>query len=65
MKKMRIILHKDGTQKIEVMGAAGADCLEFTRELEQRLGAQHGERVLKPEFDEAEREVERDREVER
>jgi len=64
MRKMKIILHKDGTQKIEVLGAEGADCLEFTRVLEQRLGAQIGERELKPEYFETEREAEREREKE-
>lgn len=64
MKKMKITIRKDGTQKIEVLDASGDDCLEFTRQLEQRLGEQDGERVLKPEYYEAEQEVERDREVE-
>jgi len=65
MKKIKITLHKDGTQKIEVLGASGDSCLEFTREFEKRLGAQAGERVLKPEYHEEEQETERDREVER
>lgn len=65
MKKIKITLHKDGTQKIEVIGAVGENCLEFTRDLEQRLGIQEEERVLKPEFQQTEPEVEKDREVER
>ena len=65
MKKIKITLHKDGTQKIEVLGAVGTECLEFTRELEQRLGAPIGERVLKPEYAETESEVQRDYEVDR
>ena len=65
MKKIKIILHKDGTQKIEVLGATGESCLEFTRPLEERLGVQVGERGLKEEYHESEQEVERDREVER
>jgi len=65
MKKMKITLHRDGTQKIEVLGAVGPDCLEFTREMERRLGVPLGERVLKPEYHESEAEVERDYEVER
>jgi hypothetical protein len=65
MRKMKITMHKDGTNTIEVLDAVGPDCLEFTRELEQRLGAPLGERVLKPEYHETESEVERDREVER
>jgi len=65
MKKMKITLHKDGTQKIEVLGAVGSECLEFTQELEKRLGVPVGERVLKPEYEETEPEVQRDYEVDR
>jgi len=65
MKKIKITLHKDGTQKVEVLGAVGEECLAFTAELEKRLGTSVGERVLKPEFHESEAERERDREVER
>ena len=50
MRKIRIVLKKDGTQDIEVLGARGADCVEFTRELEERLGGIEGERKLKPEY---------------
>jgi hypothetical protein len=64
VKKMKITLHKDGTQKIEVLGAVGDECLAFTQEIERRLGRQEGERELKPEFEAAEREVERDYEAE-
>ena len=52
MRKIRIVLKKDGTQEIEVRGARGADCVEFTRELEERLGVPEGERRRKPEYDE-------------
>ncbi len=65
MRKIKITLHKDGTQKIEVLGAVGDECLAFTAELEKRLGTPIGERELKPEFHETELERERDREVER
>ena len=65
MKKIRITLHKDGTQKVEVLGAVGEDCVTFTAELEKRLGTQAGERVLKPEYHETEEEAEIEREVER
>lgn len=65
MKKMKITLHKDGTQKIEVLGAVGPECVQFTRELEARLGKPLGERQLKPEYDETQTETQRDREVER
>jgi hypothetical protein len=63
MKKMKITLRKDGTQKIEVLGASGDSCLEFTREMERRLGSQTGQRELKPEFAEDEHEAEREREA--
>ena len=52
MRKIRIVLKKDGTQEIEVHGARGADCVELTRELEERLGVPEGERRRKPEYDE-------------
>ena len=64
MKKIQITLHKDGTQKLEVLGAVGAECLEFTAQLEKRLGAPLGERVLKPEHELTEQEVEQQRERE-
>ena len=38
MKKIKITLFKDGTEKLEVLGASGDDCLKFTKELEERLG---------------------------
>lgn len=65
MSQIKITLHKDGTQKVEVIGATGANCLELTRQLEKRLGLQVGERELKPEFEQTERQTEQDREVER
>ncbi|MFB3788412.1 MAG: DUF2997 domain-containing protein [bacterium] len=64
MKKIKITLHKDGTQKIEVLGGTGETCMEFTRELEQRLGKPIGERILKPEYHETITETEKDFEVE-
>jgi hypothetical protein len=64
MRKMKITLHKDGTQKVEVLGAVGQECVEFTRELEQRLGMQLDERELKPEYHETEQETQHDREYE-
>ena len=51
MKKMKITLRKDGTQKIEVLEAVGTECVEFTRAFERRLGTQVGERVHKPEYE--------------
>jgi len=65
MKKIKITLHKDGTQKVEVLGAVGEECVQFTKELERRLGTPLGERELKPEYHETESEVERQREVDR
>lgn len=66
MRKIKITLHKDGTQKVEVLGATGPECIQFTSELEQRLGRPIGERTLKPEYEETELDIEteRDREVE-
>ncbi|HPY78040.1 MAG TPA: DUF2997 domain-containing protein [Anaerohalosphaeraceae bacterium] len=64
MKKIKITLHKDGTQKIEVLGAVGESCLELTRALEQRMGTSIGQRELKPEYHQTETEQERDHEVE-
>ena len=64
MKKVKITIHKDGTQKIEVFGAVGDECEKLTRELERRLGTQAGERVLKPEYHETEQESESERERE-
>ncbi len=57
MKKMKITLRKDGTQKIEVLNAVGDECVAFTRELEARLGVPAGERELKAEYHESEAEV--------
>ena len=65
MKKIKITLHKDGTQKIEVLGAVGESCLELTRQLEQRLGKPAGQRELKPEYHQTQNEQERNYEVER
>ena len=64
MNKIKITLHRDGTQKVEVLEAAGPECVELTRELEQRLGTQLGERALKPEYRETEQEIEHDCEYE-
>jgi hypothetical protein len=65
MKKMKITIHKDGTQKVEVLGAVGEGCVQFTQELEKRLGTPLGPRELKPEYHETETESERDHEVDR
>jgi hypothetical protein len=65
MKKMLITIGKDGTHRIEVLGATGDECLQFTAEMERRMGAQVGERELKPEYEmEGELETEADYEVE-
>lgn len=64
MKQIKITLHKDGTQKVEVLGAVGAECVELTEQLERRLGVQEGQRELKPEYHETETETETDREYE-
>ena len=62
MKKIKVTLHKDGTQKVEVLGAVGEECVELTRALEQRLGDPVEERMLKPEYELTEAEVEPERE---
>jgi hypothetical protein len=64
MKKIKITLHKDGTQKVEVLGTVGEECVEFTKALEHRLGDPVGERTLKPEYEQTEPEVEPERERE-
>ena len=65
MKKIKITLHKDGTQEVEVLGAKGQECVVFTQELEKRLGAV-SERQFKDEYyeTETEGEIETQREVE-
>jgi hypothetical protein len=66
MKQIKITIHPDGTQTVEVLGAVGDSCLEITRALEARLGQPVGERVLKPEFEqEKEVETEQEREADR
>lgn len=65
MKKIKITLHKDGTQKVEVLGAVGEECVPFTQQLERRLGIPLGPRELKPEFHQTETETERQHEVDR
>ena len=64
MKKIKITIKKDGTQKVEVLGAVGDQCVEFTKELEKRLGTKVGDRVLKDEYHQQERETEPEREYE-
>jgi len=50
MKKMRIRIARDGRTQIRVEGGKGADCLDFTRAMEQALGVvEH--RELTPEYD--------------
>jgi len=65
MKKMKITIHKDGTQQSEVLGAVRESCVEFTQAFERRLGVPVGARELKPEFEMTETEVEQDYEVDR
>lgn len=50
MRKIRVTLLPDGTQRIEVLGATGDECVAFTRSLERRLGHVVGERTMKPEY---------------
>jgi len=64
MKKIKITIHKDGTQKVEALGVVGDSCVELTRSFEERLGEVEGERVCKPEYEMTEQEHEPDREYE-
>jgi len=64
MKKIRITIRKDGTQKVEALGVVGESCVELTRSFEERLGEVEGERVLKPEYEAAEPEQEQQQEYE-
>lgn len=50
MKKIQVTIRRDGTQRIEVMGAGGDECIAFTEELEKRLGEAASPRELKPEY---------------
>ena len=61
MRTIRITLSKDGTTRLEVLGDSGEHCLEFTRELEQRLGTIVGERQYKSEFKDPEHNPEPER----
>ncbi len=62
MKKMKVTIRKDGTQSVEVIGAVGDSCVDFTKEMETRLGVVT-DRELKAEYhatetvEEAEREL--------
>lgn len=63
VKKIRITISRDGTQRVEVEDAIGDECVRFTRDLERRLGHAVGERTLKPEYhDEPPREAEAEEE---
>ena len=53
MKKIRIKITRTGEQTLEVTGAHGDECLEFSRILEQRLGVPGAPRELKPEYHES------------
>ena len=39
MKKMKIRIGRDGKTTVQVEGAVGGECLEFTRAFEQALGS--------------------------
>ena len=64
MAQIKMIIGKDGTTRMEVIGADGGTCLEKTRSFEEALGTQVGERVLKPEFHETVHATETEFEVE-
>lgn len=63
MKKIKFTIGTDGKTKLEVIGAVGDSCLEFTEVFETRLGVPDGERILKDECFETETETEQDYEV--
>lgn len=64
MRKIKVTIHKDGTQHVEVLNGNGESCLDLTRALENRLGKPEGERVYKQEYHETEQVVETDHEIE-
>ena len=64
MKKIKITIRKDGTQKVEAVDVVGDGCVELTRSFEERLGEVEGERVYKPEYEMTEQEREQERECE-
>ena len=64
MKKVKITIRKDGTQKVEAVDVCGDSCVELTKSFEQRLGEVEGERVYKPEYEMTEEEHEQNREYE-
>ena len=64
MKKIKITIRKDGTQKVEAVDVVGDSCVELTQSFEKRLGKVEGERVYKPEHEMPEQEDEHDREYE-
>lgn len=65
MKKIKVVVHKDGSKTVETSGYVGPECLKATAEFEQRLGRPDGEPELKPEYHAEEaREREAQREVE-
>lgn len=64
-RKIKITIHKDGTQKVEAIDTLGEECVELTRAFEERLGDVEGERVFKPEYTMTEQELEQERDRER
>ena len=53
---IEILIHPDGTLKIEAVGFTGADCDQATRFLEQALGLT-AEKQRKPEYHRAARTI--------
>ncbi len=51
MQKIKVTLHQDGSQTIEVIGDDGQNCLDLTKALEDRLGTPQSQRQMKPEFE--------------
>jgi len=47
---IEMIVGRDGATEISVNGSKGKACVALTKELEAGLGAELGDRSLKPEF---------------
>lgn len=62
MKKMHIRIGKDGKVKLDVEGAIGPECREFTKLFEQAVGEVESCR-LKPEIDQVKEDVQQHEEA--
>lgn len=53
IQEIEVVVHPDGTVKLHVRGAPGAQCLALTADLEKALGGQVLAREHTPEYDES------------